>query len=251
MTESRLQTLIKSRNVVFITVKNIDYIRVRQIERICRENAASVKTISSEKGNPLSRAIDIKMKLTTMQYFKKKGIFAACDVLILGFLPQLIWEKTVAIAKRFNPNVIVISDFFLSIYDTVALDRKYVSEKGIIAKCLKKLDKRALTGADLVLTDTKADADFFSKEFEVDREKFEVLYLEADKDIYFSSEEENIDNKNGTIYVLYFGTGLPLQGTDIVLEAFNIVTKVSSIRCIYVGSVKRIPKDIAYQKIKK
>lgn len=238
MTESRLQTLIKNRNVVFITVKNKDYIRVRQLERICLKDAASLQIISSERGNPLSRAIDIKHRI-------KKDLFEECEILILGFLPQLIFKRAVAMAKDCNPSVLVISDFFLSIFDTVVLDRRYVGEKGFIAKFLRRLDKRTLEDANLVITDTKSDADFFAEEFGVSRDKFEVLYLEADEEIYFRSKETSTLEKNGKKIALYFGTGLPLQGTDVVLEAFRqLITARRQIICIYVGGFKLIPKDI-------
>ncbi len=238
MTESRLQTLIKNRNVVFITVKNKDYIRVRQLERICLKDAASLQIISSERGNPLSRAIDINHRI-------KKDLFEECEILILGFLPQLVCKRAVTMAKECNPKAFVISDFFLSVYDTVVLDRRYVGEKGLIAKFLRRLDKRTLEDANLVITDTKSDADFFAEEFGVTRDKFEVLYLEADEEIYFSSKEAGILKRSGKRTALYFGTGLPLQGTDVVLEAFRqLITAGRQISCIYVGGVKFIPKDI-------
>ena len=146
-------------------------------------------------------------------------------------------------------NVTLVADFFLSLYDTIALDRKLVSPTGLVSKILRKLDREALKGADLVITDTKADADFFSAEFNVNRDKFEVLYLEADKKVYSSNDktlDQNLDSARASEKkeVLYFGTGLPLQGTDTVLEAFEEVSAEGEIRCTYIGGTKGVSKAL-------
>ncbi len=263
MMASRLQSAISQKNVVFITVKNMDYIRVSQIERLLCQNAASFKVYSSEKGNPITRAIDLNLRMKNID-------LSGADVVILGFLPQFIWKR--AMKKLGTSKPLLISEFFLSLYDTIVLDRKLISPSSFIAKKLKKLDKRALDEADLCITDTGADADFFAKIYDADRGKFEVLYLEADEGIYKAAtssdgdkekeekeaknietgyaEEDNAGLTNKAYEVLYFGTGLPLQGTDVVLEAFDKVTKDSvvnwkrHIRCTYIGGTKDVSKAL-------
>lgn len=238
MTESSFQNLVKGKNVVYITVKNRDYIRVSQIERILGKSAASYKVYASEKGNPLTRTLDLRWRV-------KEIDLAATDVVIVGFLPQLIWEKI----KKRNKGAVLVADFFLSLYDTVVLDRKLVSDGGLVAGKMHEMDKRVLEEADLVLTDTRADADFFAKEYKVDKDKFETLYLEADKRIYdakvFSPERKKAGVKESEANVLYFGTGLPLQGTDIILKAFSLIAaKGKNITCTFIGSTKEIPKPV-------
>ena len=53
MEKTRFYDLIRGKNVVFITVKNKDYIRVSQIERLLEENARNFAVISSEKKKPV------------------------------------------------------------------------------------------------------------------------------------------------------------------------------------------------------
>lgn len=309
MTESRFKSLIKAKNVVYITVKNKDYIRTRQIERILAENAASFRIYSSEKKTPLKRALDIRRRLGKIS-------FEGVDVIVVGFLPQLILDKVmdiafgdravdIAVGKRDSFKLQVVADMFLSLYDTVVWDRKLVRPGGLFARFCKKLDRRTVEEADLVLTDTRADADYFAKEFEGEREKFEVLYLDAGICCSNKSGAESIDidgkhkecepenigsdrkiNKkinseldravassgvfgesstyNEVRRVLYFGTGLPLQGTDIVADAFRILVSENNsgnvvhisdyisenkkdsrceIKCIYIGSTKYMSKE--------
>ncbi len=236
MTDTRFQDLIRGKNVVFIAVKNKDYIRVTQIERLLNDNARNFEVISSEKNSPLSRMLEIKSLIRGWD-------FSGVDVIIAGFLPQLIWKEVMFSAGRERGNKndvgkkhpVIVADFFLSLYDTIVLDRKLINEKNPLTAKLKRMDKRVLEDADLVLTDTRADADFFAREYSISNDKFEVLYLEADPalsqdtdtELFFENDsKENADNNHNKksqedhYKVLYFGTGLPLQGTDIVLEAF-------------------------------
>lgn len=155
------------------------------------------------------------------------------DVVIIGFLPQLLLK---AVKKKIGGNdacyrngaangdgsdachkTFLVAEMFLSLYDTVISDRHLFADGGVLSHLLKRLDKMTIEAADLVVTDTKANADYLSRLYDADRDKFETLYLEADKEIYGATYSSS------SLNVLYFGSGLPLQGTDIILEAFSIV----------------------------
>lgn len=259
MTESKFLNLIRKKNVVYITVKNRGYIRTSQIKRILEKEAASFEMYTSEKKNPLTRALDLRKRIGKIN-------FSGADVIILGFLPQLIWGKLPKeiigvssdgiLSKRKCP--VIISDFFLSVYDTVVLDRRLVEDGHLIARFTRWLDKRVIVGSDLVLVDTEANAKFFSELYFVTKRKFETLYLEADQEMYYPEvsepksvieEIQNADAEkkpagNADKMVLYFGTGLPLQGTDIVMEAFDLVTSDprGNVKCVFIGKTKGIPK---------
>ncbi|WP_051688629.1 glycosyltransferase [Butyrivibrio sp. AE2032] len=246
MTESSFQNLIRGKNVVFITVKNSSYIRVTQIKRILEKEASSVRVYSSEKGNPLKRAMELRKRMDEID-------FSGVDVVVAGFLPQLLWGKLLKAVGRTgvagaNGGVaaggvrtvdagcleveasndqkkpVLVADMFLSLYDTVILDRKLFRDGWWVADYLRKLDKQVIESADLVLTDTSANAEFLTSLCGAKKEKFETLYLEADEGIYKAKcLGESVPSDDKIYNVLYFGTGLPLQGTDVVLEAFNLV----------------------------
>ncbi len=247
MTESSFQNLVRGKNVVFITVKNSSYIRVTQIKRILEKEASSVRVYSSEKGNPLKRAMELRKRMDEID-------FSGVDVVVAGFLPQLLWGKLLKAVGRTgvawaNGGVaaggvrtvdagcleveasndqkkpVLVADMFLSLYDTVILDRKLFRDGWWVADYLRKLDKQVIESADLVLTDTSANAEFLSSLCGANKNKFETLYLEADEGIYKAKcLGEGCPSDEKTYNVLYFGTGLPLQGTDVVLEAFNLVS---------------------------
>ena len=91
-TASGFLNLIRGKNVVYITVKNEDYIRTVQIKRLLEKEASSWRIYSSEKGNPISRAMELRRRIRKMDLLE-------ADVVILGFLPQLILE---AVQKRIS-----------------------------------------------------------------------------------------------------------------------------------------------------
>ena len=235
MTESRFLNLLNGKNVVYITVKNEDYIRTKQIKSILSENAGNFAVCSSEKGNPISRALDIRKKLRDIS-------FEGVDVMIVGFLPQLIW-RNITDRVAGNSDITLVAEMFLSVFDTVVMDRKLVWKSGIIAHLCRNLDKRVVKEADLVITDTNADAEYFSKEFGADKDKFETLYLQADLE---DLGDKPIDKKKSVEpkSVLYFGTGLPLQGTEYVAQAFKILAEEYGYKCTYIGGLKGMSRDM-------
>ena len=305
MMESRFQSLIRGKKVVFITVKNKDYIRVTQVKRLLEKEASSFAIFTSEKGNPITRALDLRRRIPKMD-------FSDADVIILGFLPQLIIGKVMDCigrgqdastpkdsavgnaaqsadgnAAKFAADSVaqsvvggpgrqlVVADMFLSLYDTVVLDRKFITDGYPVSLFLRKLDKRVIENSDLVLTDTKANASFLANTYGASAEKFETLYLEADSELYdaaryasgvtdevdvekvveeissygIKDKEGNTEGREkGTLdrpfKVLYFGTGLPLQGTDTVLDAFNIAAG-DKIKCTYVGGLNGVKSSIS------
>ena len=73
------------------------------------------------------------------------------------------------------------------------------------------------------------------------------MYLEADRKIYHTTDFFDNDKERHNFpktKVLYFGTGLPLQGTDVVMEAFLKLSAGKDFYCTYVGSTKRISKSL-------
>ncbi|MBQ7429760.1 MAG: glycosyltransferase [Butyrivibrio sp.] len=225
-----------------MTVKNRSYIRSYQYKKIIDEEAASGICLFSEKANILLRVIDLKMQLSKVD-------FSGIDIVILGFLPQLLIKDIDSRLRRLDrKDVIIVSDFFLSLWDTITLDRQYVSPTGIIGRKLKKMDEAACRVSQMVITDTKANADFAVREFGANPEKSYAMYLLPNKEVYNadhhntksdSKQPETLSEKGNPFKVLYFGTGLPLQGTDIIVDAAEklqgqdiIFTLVGNIRGI-------------------
>lgn len=217
---------VKGKRVLFITTKNIDYIRNTQEVRLLEENAQSVEVLYSSRRKYIGRIVEIWMKLGVRNLEK-------IDVIFIGFAPQLIlpFFKWKVRKKK------IIIDFFISVYDTLIHDRKKFKDNGIIAKVCHRIDSVTLKWANHVITDTKADARYFIEEFQSDELKFETLYLEADQTIYYPREQHKREDLKDKFVVLYFGSILPLQGIAIVLEAVKLLKKENDIYFQIIGPI--------------
>lgn len=217
---------VKEKRVLFITTKNIDYIRNTQELRLLEENAQSVEVIYSSRKKYIGRLLEIWMKLGVRNMEK-------IDVVFIGFAPQLILPLFKWKVRKKK----IIIDFFISVYDTLIHDRRKFKDKGIIAKVCHYVDSVTLKWANHVITDTQADARYFIEEFQSDELKFETLYLEADKSIYYPREQKKRDDLKDKFVVLYFGSILPLQGVDIVLEAVKLLKDEKDIYFQIIGPI--------------
>lgn len=141
---------VSGKRVLFITTKNIDYIRNTQELRLLKENAENVETLHSTQKKYIGRIIEIWFKLLFLN-------LREIDLVFIGFSPQLI----LPFFKWKLRNKGIIIDFFISVYDTLIHDRKKFKDKGIIARFCHSIDSITLKWANHVITDTKADIQKF------------------------------------------------------------------------------------------
>lgn len=201
-----MEQYLRGKRVVFITTKNLDYIRNSQEIELLHKKAGDLLVMGSNKNSYFLRIL----KLYWQIFFTN---FRKYDTVFIGFAPQLVLPFW---AFKFRHNTI-IEDFFISFFDTLCCDRKKFHMNSIAGKLLKRLDIRTLHLADIVICDTKAHGEYFCQELGCSSKKLFVLYLEADQTIYYPREKRN--QSDGLFHVLYFGSILPLQGVDVILHA--------------------------------
>ena len=201
---------LAGKKVLFVTTKNLDYLRNTQELRLLKEAGANVTVIGSkEKSYPL-RLLKVFGRL----------LFASCkqyDAVFVGFAPQLVLPF---FGWKLKKSKLYI-DFFISMYDTLCFDRKKFAPDSFVGKRILHFDRSTLKKADVILCDTLAHGRYFAEELGADSEKLQVLYLEADRSIYYPRHGEKPQEAQGKFTVLYFGSVLPLQGVDVVLDAMN------------------------------
>lgn len=219
---------IKGKKVLFISTKNVDYIRNVQEINFLKKNADFVDIIAFEDKSYLLRII----KVWRACLFKSKKTY---DVIFVGFAPQLVFPFLIF----WNRNKTLIIDFFISMYDTFVCDRTYFKKNGLIARVLHWIDEITLKNCNLVIVDTLSHGEFFEEEFHVNKEKLEVLYLEADTEIY-DINKYCVSKKIKDTVVLYFGSILPLQGVDIILAAVKLLKQNENIRFVIIGPINSV-----------
>lgn len=217
---------INNKKVLFITTKNLDYIRNVQEIELLKEHALSYDIIgSSHKSYPVRLiCVCFHLLMTRVSQY---------DTVMIGFAPQLViplWNW------KFKKSDVVI-DFFISMYDTLCCDRKKIRADGFIGRLLHAADAYTLSKADVVICDTKAHGKYFCEEFKADREKLVTLYLQADSSIYYPRVIEKPEYLKDKFVVLYFGSVLPLQGVDVVLAAMDLLKDKVSTHFFFIGPV--------------
>lgn len=201
--------LVKDKRVLFITTKRLDYIRNTQEIRLLEQCAASFHIIGSNEKTYFFRLCHVYLMLL---FTSAKSY----DTIFIGFAPQLILPF---FSWKFHGTYQMI-DFFISLYDTFCFDRRVFTPDSLAGRLLHLLDAYTLTHADTILCDTRCHANYFSEEFHADRKKMYLLYLAVDSSIYYPMHVPKPKNAAGKKVILFFGSMLPLQGYEIILDAF-------------------------------
>lgn len=225
MTNSnQIINIIADKKVLFISTKNADYIRNSQEISLLNEHSQKLDLIVSNNKSYLKRIIYVYVK--TIQYLIRNNF----DILFIGFAPQLLFF----LFPFFPKNKPIVMDFFISFFDTLVDDRKKFSNGSFFAKLFFYLDRKTIHKADLIIADTKAHKKYFSDEFAYPPNNICVLYIVADTTIYQPFEDNSSKDK---FEVIYFGSILPVQGLEVILEAMKILKNDDFIHFTIVGPV--------------
>ncbi len=128
------------------------------------------------------------------------------DALIVGYPGQFdLWS-----AKRHNKPVVF--NAMVSLYDTFVEDRERFREGSLSANALRRFDRAAFRAADLLVSDTRANADFMGELAGID--EVAVCYLGAEERLFRPVWQRTEDFR-----VLYVGKPAPLHGLEVILEA--------------------------------
>lgn len=221
---------LNHKKILFITTKNLDYIRNSQELRLIEDRADSFEVIGSDKKSYIKRlaAVYGKLLFTNVRPY---------DLVFVGFAPQLI----VPFFRRLKKRKLAV-DFFISMYDTLVCDRKKFKDKSLPARFVKWLDRKTLFLADEIVTDTKAHGAYFARELGADPKKEHTLYLEADTSIYYPREQKKEGRMKDRFVVLYFGSVLPLQGVPVILEAIECLRRREDLFFYMIGPLEEEAK---------
>jgi glycosyltransferase involved in cell wall biosynthesis len=133
----------------------------------------------------------------------------------------------------------VILDAFLSHYHVGVIETGTVPVGSLKARFLHLIDSVACRIADKVLLDTEEHAEYFSREFNIDRSRFESIPIGADDEWFYPrpcQTDSPGEQTRGGLSVLWVGTFYPLQGIQHVLEAANLLREHTDIRFDFYGA---------------
>jgi len=124
------------------------------------------------------------------------------------------------ILAKFLTKKPIIFDAFVSIYDSIVLDRAQVSRYSPKALYFWCLDKISMSLADVVLFDTNEHIGFVSKEFGIDKSKFKRIFVGADTAIFYPRGQTH----NNLFKVINYGHYVPLQGMEYIIKSAKLLS---------------------------
>lgn len=132
----------------------------------------------------------------------------------------------------------VVADVFISLYDTIVLDRRLLKQDGVSARILKWMERRAYVYADKLVVDTQQNARFLCSLFGLSGAKTVVIPLSIDEThLKYTPYHPHL----GICRVLFVGTLVPLHGIGTLLEAARLLSERSDIHFRLIGDGQDAP----------
>ncbi|MFA6410050.1 MAG: glycosyltransferase [Candidatus Buchananbacteria bacterium] len=160
------------------------------------------------------------------------------DVMVVGFPGHTIMPLAWFLAKMSGKKIVF--DAFVSMYDSVILDRAQYLPKSLMAKKYWAIDWLACKLADMILLDADEHIKFFIETFKIKKEKFKRILVSCDDKLIFPRQVEKED-KNFLVH--FHGTYIPIQGVKYIIAAARIL-KNEDIKFNIVGRLKDYQPEI-------
>ncbi len=139
---------------------------------------------------------------------------------------SLVWvpcfrQRDLKAAHRFSTrrHVPLVFDPLISAYDKQVLERGKMSRDSNRARRLRQWERQLFALADLVLADTQGHAKFFHDTLEVPDQRIRVVPMSADEALFQPTPAKAA--RADAVEVLFFGSFIPLQGPEVIVEAAN------------------------------
>jgi glycosyltransferase involved in cell wall biosynthesis len=135
------------------------------------------------------------------------------DVVLVGYFGHLDVLLARVLARRKRR----VLDMFLSVYDTVVLDRRAVDAASLQARLARLLDRLAVRASDLALLDTSAQVEFATGELGLPAGKLAAVPVGAEPWHF----PDGPPPEGGPLKVLFYSTFIPLHGAGTVARAIR------------------------------
>jgi glycosyltransferase involved in cell wall biosynthesis len=191
--------------VLFICGREPEYVRNQIILKALHQQADVTEVTDSSK-NYIIRHLRLLFKLLTRLRHH--------DVVFVGFYGFLL----VFLMRLFTRRPLIF-DAYLSTYNTLCLDRRQFAPHSLVGRLVFWMDKLACQLSDVVLLDTRSHRDYFVQLYGLPPEKFVVLYLGCDEEIFYPRRPPTPP----PFRVFYYGSFLPVQGIDYIVRAARLL----------------------------
>ena len=139
------------------------------------------------------------------------------DVIIANFR---CWEIFPVI--RILTRKPIIYDAHISIWQSYCEERQKCKPDSLLGKLLFSIDALNCRLADVILIDTKTHADYFSRTFSIPRDKFLPVYISCESSLFHPILSDRL-NESTMTNIFWVGSGIPLQGLEIIIAAMKLI----------------------------
>lgn len=205
--------------LLFLATREPSYSRV-QIVLSALQNNFEVVAVVSNASSYVARFADV-----LWQFLRVSG--TSYDVVFLGFFAQPIFPFVRLLCRK--P---IITDAYLSIYDTFIKDKGIASGSHPLAGLCLFLDRLMLRHSRLLFSDTTANAEYLKSLVRPLAPLIVRLWVSAPTEIY--QPLPPVPTRSG-FRVFFYGAFIPLQGVETIIRAAALL-RDSSIHFQLVGS---------------
>jgi len=151
--------------------------------------------------------------------------------------PFLLWWLS-WVPKQFRPRC--IADGYISIWDSMFIDRSKKSPDRLTSRLVKWNESRALKAADVVIVDTVKNRHWMSSCLGIVPEKTIALPLAIDEPPLKQTSIQKKSDKYA-VRVLYVGTFVPLHGIETLIETMDALADNNRIYWKIIGDGQHAP----------
>ena len=127
----------------------------------------------------------------------------------------------------------IVWDLFISLYDTVVVDRKMTKSKSVLARLLFFLEWLGVRAATTVFMDTETHAEYIEDLYGIKNGKIKHVFVGAEIEKFYQPIKFKKIKK---FTVLFYGQFIPLHGIDTIVHAAKILEdKNEDISWIMIG----------------
>ncbi len=170
-------------------------------------------------------------------------LLESIDFLFISYPSQDIFPILYYL-KLFNKKKTpIVFDPFISVFYSYTQDYRLLNPRSLIAKLIYQWEQISFRNSDIILAETNAMCDFFSKAYRVSRSKLKRAFLGADDSLFNPDRYPPKQTDEKTI-VSFIGEFIPSQGIEYILKAAEILNPHKNIEFQLIGGLRK-PLQIA------
>lgn len=198
--------------ICFFQAYNRAYIRTEALAAGLAANGAQVVACQVNRPGPLRYPLAIWRLLRQIR---------RCDVLIANFRSfELLWLLRMITRKP------IVYDAHISFWQSACEERQWFAADSALGRLAFFVDRLNCRLADHVLIDTEAHRDYFLRTFRVPPDKISALYISCEEQLFQPRPQHQPEPPTPAgrpVTAFWCGTGIPLQGLDVLYEAFVLL----------------------------